>query len=82
MALSNVIVLRGGPSSEHEVSLMSGETMIRELPKNKYNPIDIVIDRSGNWTLENKPTTPERVLRHADVVLNAMHGEYGEDGGV
>lgn len=74
-------VLRGGPSSEYEVSLKSGTTVLKQLPE-KYHPVDIFIDRSGVWYLHGIPREPHRALAHVDVVFNALHGEYGEDGDV
>ena len=78
----SVGVLRGGPSSEYEVSLESGATVLAELDRSKYEPKDIFISRNGEWHVHGMPMSPERALRHIDVVFNAMHGEYGEDGTV
>ncbi|MBI4065866.1 D-alanine--D-alanine ligase [Candidatus Kaiserbacteria bacterium] len=75
-------VLRGGPSHEHEVSLRSGATILANLPEERYTARDIYIDREGNWHDRGRPTEPERVLRQIDVILNGLHGEYGEDGEV
>ena len=37
MEKKNIIVLMGGPSAEHEVSLATGDIIIKALDKNKYN---------------------------------------------
>src|SRR3989339_1605234 len=74
-------VLRGGPSLEHEVSLKTGESVLRNLPK-YYSVKDIFISKEGEWHLDGKPTDQERSLRNIDVIFNALHGEYGEDGKV
>ncbi len=73
-------VLRGGPSSEYEVSLKSGASILAALDRDKYDPRDIFIDKSGQWHSFGAPVTPERALRGVDVVFNKIHGEYGEDG--
>ena len=65
-------VLRGGPSAEHEVSLLTGINVLSNLPSEKYQGIDILISREGKW-----PYLPA-----VDVIFNALHGEYGEDGQV
>jgi D-alanine-D-alanine ligase len=75
-----VAVLRGGPSSEYEVSLRSGASVLESLDREKYEPRDIFIDRQGSWHLHGIPLAPERALRGVDVAWNAIHGEYGEDG--
>ncbi len=75
-------VLRGGPSREHEVSLKPGAAILANLPEERYVIRDIYIDREGAWHDRGRPTPPERILRQLDVVLNGLHGEYGEDGEV
>ena len=84
MAKIKVGVLRGGPSSEYEVSLKTGEAILRTLQQaqGKYEPIDILIDKSGAWHLFGLQTKPEKVFRTIDAAFNALHGEYGEDGKV
>ena len=78
---TRVGVLRGGPSSEYEISLKSGAAVLKNLPET-YSGIDIFIDRGGVWHLHGTPREPHRALAQVDVVWNALHGEYGEDGGV
>ena len=47
-----VAVFFGGVSGEHEVSLVSGSSIIQELKKNdKYRVIEIGIGKSGKWFL-------------------------------
>jgi D-alanine-D-alanine ligase len=73
-------VLRGGPSSEYEVSLKTGRTVLQYLPAEQYVPIDIFISRGGEWHMRGLPVAPERALTQCDAVFNALHGKYGEDG--
>jgi D-alanine-D-alanine ligase len=84
MSKIRVAVLRGGPSSEYEVSLKTGGHVLSLLRKleEKYEPIDIFISRDGEWHHGGLVHEPHHALRHADVVWNAMHGAYGEDGKV
>lgn len=82
MHRSRVGVLRGGPSSEYEVSLQTGASILAHLPEAEYEVKDILIDKSGVWHLRGLPITPDRALRQVDVVVNALHGAYGEDGTV
>ncbi len=87
MALSSkikVAVLRGGPSREYEVSLNTGSHILeslREMP-DTYLPLDIFISKNGEWHKNGLPVEPHQALKHVDVVFNALHGEYGEDGQV
>lgn len=74
-------VLRGGPSSEYEVSLKTGTSVLKNLPE-KYTPIDIFIDKSGVWHIQGIPHEPHEAFKKVDAIFNALHGEYGEDGKV
>jgi D-alanine-D-alanine ligase len=75
-------VLRGGPSSEYDVSLKSGAAVLEVLDREKYEPRDIFIDRNGQWHMHGIGVPPEKALFGADVAFNALHGHYGEDGQV
>lgn len=74
--------MRGGPSSEYDVSLKTGASVLANFPQDKYRPLDIWVSKSGQWHLAGMEVTPEKALRSVDVIFNAMHGEYGEDGRV
>jgi D-alanine-D-alanine ligase len=80
MTRTIVGVLRGGSSSEYNLSLKTGAAMLNALPEDRYDARDIFIDRSGLWHLRGQPVTPARALSQVDVVLNALHGGAGEDG--
>jgi len=73
-------VVRGGPSSEYEVSIRSGGAVLKHLPEDKYIGIDLLITKDGLWHKNGVPTTLEEIQHHVDVVWNALHGYYGEDG--
>jgi D-alanine-D-alanine ligase len=67
----NICVMLGGPSAEREVSLRSGAAAASALRALGHNVREL--DPAGNsWQLP-----PE-----TDVVFLALHGTYGEDGGV
>lgn len=44
----NIVVLTGGPSLEHEISLASGREIVRHLDSKKYNIFPIVITRNNS----------------------------------
>ena len=71
-------VLRGGPSSEYDVSLQSGAHVLKHLSET-HKPVDIFISRDGAWHVGGVEKSPERILKHMDVVFNALHGTFGED---
>ena len=46
-----VVVIVGGRSSEHEVSLVSGATVIENIDAEKYDVKIVVISKDGEWLL-------------------------------
>lgn len=81
MIKKKVGVLRGGPSSEYEVSLKTGKSVIDNLA-GRYEVLDIYIDKEGIWHYLGTPISPEKLFKKVDVIFNALHGAYGEDGTV
>ncbi|HWB55823.1 MAG TPA: D-alanine--D-alanine ligase family protein [Gaiellaceae bacterium] len=71
-----VAVLMGGRSSEHEVSLESGRSVIEALDPGRYEVVAVEIPKDGPW-----PLTPAEAAG-LDVVLPVLHGPFGEDGTV
>jgi D-alanine-D-alanine ligase len=67
----HVAVLMGGLSAEREVSLVSGEACARALEDQGYSVTRIDVGRDLHEVLTR--TRP-------DVVFNALHGRFGEDG--
>ena len=55
MGKMNVMVVFGGRSGEHEVSLMSATSILKAINRNKYNIITVGITKSGIWKLYEGP---------------------------
>jgi len=55
-------VIFGGISSEHEVSKVSGTSVISNLNKEKYDILPIYIDEKGNWNTYEKNINEIKVL--------------------
>ena len=54
MNKKRVIVLMGGKSPEHDVSLVTGREVVRNLDKRKYEVLPVIISRDGNkWQLKS-----------------------------
>lgn len=64
-------VLLGGLGSEREISLKTGEAVAEALTERGYDVQRIYVDRDLDRVLRQHPV---------DVVFNALHGPYGEDG--
>lgn len=81
MSKIKVGVIRGGMSQEHDVSMKTGAGVLKNLPE-QYESIDVVIAENGDWFFDGRISSPERIFRHVDVIFNALHGYFGEDGKV
>ena len=66
-----ILVLCGGISKERLISLDTGEQVAKELKKNKYRVI--ICEPNKSLFKEIKSFKP-------DVIFNALHGQFGEDG--
>jgi D-alanine-D-alanine ligase len=73
MSKLKIGVIRGGISSEREVSLKSGEEIIKELNKDKYDVKDIVLNEKNDIFT---------ALDGVEFVFLGLHGKFGEDGKV
>lgn len=74
--------MRGGVGDEYEISLKTGSSVLKNLSHEKYCIFDMLVTKNGEWHLNGIPTTPAKLVNQVDVVFNALHGEYGEDGKV
>lgn len=79
-----VAVLRGGRSSEHEVSLRSGASVAAGLLEAGHEPVDVVIERDGRWLCDGAEVELRAAagLLGCDVAFPVLHGPFGEDGTV
>lgn len=69
----HVAVLMGGWSAEREVSLVSGAACANALREGGYRVTAIDVQRDAGALLT-------RLYPRPDVVFNALHGRFGEDG--
>jgi len=79
-----VVVLSGGRSSEHEVSLRSGAAVAEGLEAAGHEVVAVRIERDGRWTRDGTDLelSPGHGLLDAEVAFPVLHGPYGEDGTV
>jgi len=78
--LKTVAVIYGGKSAEHEISIISGKSIAKNLDRKKFKAIEIFIDKNGSWAKAGKKQAAEACLAKADIAFPALHGNYGEDG--
>ena len=96
MAKKKLGVIFGGMSTENEVSVVSAQSILDNLDREKYEVFPIYIDKQGNWfkyietnkkrrfgeVVENKEQLDNIIeyLKKLDVIFPVLHGLYGEDG--
>src|SRR5438067_189422 len=64
-------IIFGGKSEEHEVSLVSARSVMRELDPERYEVIPIGISRKGAWLAGGDPW---KTLAHSQRILPQLSG--------
>jgi D-alanine-D-alanine ligase len=79
-----IAVLSGGRSSEHDVSLRSGEAVAKGLEEAGHEALRVTISRQGEWSSGGSlvQLRPADGLLGADAAFPALHGPFGEDGSI
>jgi D-alanine-D-alanine ligase len=90
-----VLVLMGGRSSEHEVSLVSARGVMAALDPDAFSVVPVEIATDGSWLHDGAPVTlalvdgrpvlaglEDPTRTPVDVVFPVLHGPFGEDGTV
>ncbi|MBM4386631.1 MAG: D-alanine--D-alanine ligase [Deltaproteobacteria bacterium] len=85
-----IVVMMGGESHEHDISLMSGAAVVKNLDGEKYDAAEVVVGRDGKFVFKtgekrSEPLSLAGMVKTIenfapDCVFIAMHGVYGEDG--
>ncbi|HWA81397.1 MAG TPA: D-alanine--D-alanine ligase [Acetobacteraceae bacterium] len=73
--MKRVAILQGGISPEREVSLSSGEQVSAALREAGFDVVPITVG-------EDLPALIAALTPPPDVVFNALHGRFGEDGAI
>ncbi len=91
-----ILILYGGCSTEHGVSLESARAVLEHLDGRKYQPLPVQISQEGRWTFRGRPCTLRLDQGAAalllldgggetlefDAAFPILHGKNGEDGTV
>lgn len=86
----NIAVVMGGYSGEHVISVRSGQLILNNLDRDKYNPFEVHILTEGWHALIDGTKYPinkgdfsfekDGQKINFDVAVNTVHGTPGEDG--
>ena len=67
-----VAVIYGGSSAERDVSIKTGEAVLKACLENNFNASAVIINNQSDKVFDD--------LKKFDIVFNALHGTFGEDG--
>ncbi len=70
--MNKILILAGGYSNEREISIITAKSVIRELNKSRKYKLSLA-EPDGKFIDKLRKFKP-------DLVLNLLHGRYGEDG--
>jgi D-alanine-D-alanine ligase-like ATP-grasp enzyme len=67
--MPDVAVIRGG-KEEFSLSLSEGQEILKSLSNLGYKPLDVIVDRKGEWTSQGMPTDAHAVFTRAHTVVD------------
>ena len=74
--MKKIVILYGGRSGEHEVSLVSAASIVRHLDASLFEPILVGASKEGEWYLQ-EGSVAEKALGFADGEAEPDHGAAG-----
>jgi D-alanine-D-alanine ligase len=79
-----VVVLAGGRSSEHAISIAGGASVAAGLRAAGHDVVELTLELDGTWAHDGAELELRagRGLLDADVAFPVLHGPFGEDGTV
>ncbi len=91
MTKRRLLLVFGGRSSEHEISIRSATEVRRNIDHQRWEPVLLGIRRDGSWWTGDPAAPLKRILANGtqvrdllhlepDIILPILHGPYGEDG--
>src|ERR1041385_7584573 len=72
-----VLILFGGKSGEHEVSIVSAKSVYKALDRSKYDVMLVGIDKSGRWLLPDESLLLAQSSNPKLVSLNSTNQAVG-----
>lgn len=70
-----ILILCGGKSQEHEISLISAQCILQALDRKKFTPLLVGISKKGQWFLEEEDSFFEGQLKADSIKLNENRPE-------
>lgn len=85
----NLLLIYGGGSTEHEVSIISAQYLKSQIDDKKYNIVEVEITHDGTWkhysdtveiNFQKELVVNGKPLFEVDIVIPCLHGFPGETG--
>lgn len=88
--MKNILLIKGGGGSEHDISLISADYIKSKIDSSKFNILSIEITKENKWLLEgvecslgfDKKLSTAKDSYHIDAVIPCLHGYPGETGDI
>ena len=74
MARLRVLVLMGGFSTEHDVSIVSGTGVVRAMDESKYNIHPVLIEKDGTWIWSARELSPYQKANFSSNYFHSLEG--------
>jgi len=79
--MKKVLIILGGKSGEHEVSLRSAESIINNIDHHQFSTSTLKINQDGSWQWADGSHTQDlSKFKDFNIVFPIIHGTNGEDG--
>ena len=79
--MKKILIIYGGKSMEHDISIKSFNTVIKNIDSTRYIVDSIYISKDNIWYHNNKEIINIiEFIKLYTLVFPLMHGKYGEDG--
>ncbi len=88
--MKNILLIKGGGSTEHEISLISAQYIKDQINSNEFHVVDVEIDKNFTWRHQGEicqlnfdrtlQTTHKKIK--IDIAIPCIHGFPGETGDI
>lgn len=88
--MKKILLIFGGNSTEHDISIKSAQSIVNNIDKKKFDITPIYINKNNEWFICDNVLINRKndikidniisFIKHYDIVFPITHGNNGEDG--
>ena len=71
--MKKVLLLYGGNSSEHDVSIMSASSIINNIDTNSFDITSVLISKENEWFLSSKNNLKKKIKWFINSPIVSLH---------